>query len=39
MMGVGYSEMHRGGSNFNKTWAKIFGTDSTDCSYIRNNLV
>ena len=38
-MGVGYSEIHRGGSNFNKDWAKIFGTGKTDSSWIRNNLV
>jgi hypothetical protein len=39
MMGVGYSEIYRGGSDFNKNWAKVFGHGLTDRSLIRNNLV
>lgn len=39
MIGVGYSDMYDGGSNFSKEWAKVFGNGVSDSSDIRNNLI
>ena len=38
-MGVGYYEEYKGGSKFNKNWAKVFGTNDNESSPIRNNLI